>query len=398
MSIETSRDIGEITRRYDPFATETAACKWAVLEHAREHCPILPVHPGPDPNTAYSMITRYRDARYVLEHPEIFSSSGAAITDTPVRLPPLDSDPPEQPELRKILNPLMSRGVLLRFEPRMRAIATRAVDSFIDAGHCDFVSQFAIPFSAGVLTTIIFDDDDTDRTARGVEIVARVSRESTPESFRELAMFAAQYIQMRQQHPGGPDDILTALLNGTVAGRALAPEEFVGVVTTLFLAGLDTTKGALSNIAARIAEDPSLETRLRDPRWIRHDMDEFLRFESPVAIMGRTVTQEVELAGHRFTPGDRVIVNFGSANRDAEQYESAEQLRFDLPRTGTMVFGLGIHRCLGSNLARLQLQFGLDELLGRISNLRLADGHQVRYDTGMIHGPAELPITFDRHT
>jgi hypothetical protein len=73
MSIETSRDIGEITRRYDPFATETAACKWAVLEHAREHCPILPVHPGPDPNTAYSMITRYRDARYVLEHPEIFS-------------------------------------------------------------------------------------------------------------------------------------------------------------------------------------------------------------------------------------------------------------------------------------------------------------------------------------
>lgn len=393
---DTAADIAEVTRDYDPFDERTAPLKWEVLAHAREHCPVLPVRPRTDPGVTYSMIVRYRDVRFVLEHPEIFSSSGSAVSAITVRLPPLDSDPPQHPDFRAILNPLMSRGALLRFEPQMRAIASAAVDAFIDAGRCEFVGEFAIPFSAGVLSTIIFDEDDKDRIDEGVEVVARCSRDSSPEAFFELAMFAAQYIAKRQQSPGTADDILTALLRGTVEGRPLTDDEFLGVVTTLFLAGLDTTKGALSNIAARLAADPTLEPRLRDPGWIKRDMDEFLRYEAPVAIMGRTVLQEVELGGHRFTPGERVIINFGSANRDNEQYPGGEELDFDTPHPGNMAFGLGIHRCLGSNLARLQLQIGYDELLRRVTNLRLPVGHTVVYDTGMIHGPAELPLTFDR--
>jgi cytochrome P450 len=391
-----STDIAEITAHYDPFDIETAPCKWAVLANARAECPVLQVYPGSDPKHGYWMLTRYADVRFVLDNPEIFSSTGAAISEAAVPLPPLDTDPPVHADLRKILNPLMSRATLLRFEPQMRAVARAAIAKFADVGHCEFVGDFAIPLSAGVLSTIVFDDDDKDRIAHGGEIVARCAREATPESFGELAMFAAQYIHMRQAHPGGPDDILTALLTGTIQGRPVTHDEVVGVVTTLFLAGLDTTKGALSNIAARIALEPGLEDRVRDPSWIRHDMDELLRFESPVAIMGRTVLREVEVAGRDFAPGDRVIVNFGSANRDELQYEAADQLRFDLRRSGLVSFGVGIHRCLGSNLARLQIQFGFDELLGAITGLRLAGGGPVRYDTGMIHGPAELPLTFDR--
>lgn len=395
-SMTGATDIAETTAHYDPFSNETAPRKWEVLAYARSKCPVLQVHPGPDPNTTYWMISRYADVRFVLEHPEIFSSSGVAITEAAVPLPPLDSDPPVQPDLRKILNPLMSRKSLLRFEPQMRQVARTAIAKFVDAGHCEFVGDFAIPLSAGVLSTVIFDDDDAERVARGGSIAATIARAPSPEAFGELAMFAAQYIAMRQAHPGGPDDILTALLTGSILGRPLAPEEVIGVVATLFLAGLDTTKGALSNIAVRIATEPGLEDRVRDPGWIKHDMDEFLRFESPVAIMGRTVRQEVELAGRRFAPGDRVIVNFGSANRDEQQYDGAEELRFDLTRSGLMSFGLGIHRCLGSNLARLQLQIGFDELLAAITNLRVASDGGVRYDTGMIHGPAAVPLAFDR--
>jgi cytochrome P450 len=389
-------DIAEATATYDPFASATAPRKWEVLAYARSNCPALRVHPSPDPHTPYWMLSRYADVRFVLEHPEIFSSAGVAISAAAVPLPPLDTDPPAHPELRKILNPLMSRKTLLRFEPQMRSIARTAIGEFIEAGHCEFVGDFAIPFSAGVLSTIVFDDDDAERIAHGGRIVARCAREASPESFGELAMFAAQYIAMRQSHPGGPDDILTALLTGSIRDRPLSPEEVIGVVTTLFLAGLDTTKGALSNIAARIASEPGLEERVREPGWIRHDMDELLRFESPVAIMGRTVLQEVQLAGRQFAPGDRVIVNFGSANRDEQQYETADQLRFDLSRSGLVSFGLGIHRCLGSNLARLQLQIGFEELLAAITRLRLATDSGVTYDTGMIHGPAALPLTFDR--
>jgi len=392
----SSTDIAQTTASYDPFAPATAPRKWEVLAHARSKCPALQVYPGPDPQTPYWMLSRYADVRFVLEHPEMFSSTGVAISEAAVPLPPLDTDPPAQPELRKILNPLMSRKTLLRFEPQMRSIARAAIADFVDAGRCEFVADFAIPFSAGVLSTVVFDDNDRERIAHGGSIVKRCAREPTPESFGELAMFAAQYIQMRQANPGTPDDILTALLTGSVLGSPLTPEQVVGVVTTLFLAGLDTTKGALSNIAARIATEPGLEERVRAPGWIRHEMDELLRFESPVAIMGRTVRQEVELAGRRFAPGDRVIVNFGSANRDELQYEGADQLRFDVTRTGLLSFGLGIHRCLGSNLARLQLQLGFDELLTAITQLRLAGDGPVTYDTGMIHGPAELQLAFDR--
>ncbi|MEZ0365893.1 cytochrome P450 [Mycobacterium sp. pUA109] len=389
-------DIVEMAEHYDPFAVETAKHKWEVLTYARAKCPALQVHPGPDPHTDYWMLSRHADVRYVLGHPEIFSSTGAAISEAAVPLPPLDSDPPVHPDLRKILNPLMSRNTLLRFEDQMRSIARAALEKFIDVGRCEFVNDFAIPLSAGVLSTIIFDDDDKERIAHGGRIVARCAREATPESFGELAVFAAQYIQMRQEHPGGPDDILTALLGGSILGRPLASEEVIGVITTLFLAGLDTTKSALSNIAARIATVPGLEDRVRAPGWILHDMDELLRFESPVAIMGRTVTQEIELAGRRFAPGDRLIINFGSANRDEQQYPAANELRFDLTRRALTTFGIGIHRCLGSNLARLQLQIGFAEFLAAITNVRLDGVHDITYDTGMIHGPATLPMTFDR--
>jgi cytochrome P450 len=381
---------------YDPFAEETAPAKWDILDEARARCPIPRVYPRTDPGVNYRMITRYEDVRFVLEHPEIFSSTGSAISEINVRLPPLDADPPEQPDFRKILNPLMSRSALLRFEPAMRRIARETIDGFIDDGECEFISQFAVPFSAGVLSRVIFDEDDAGKIAETVGVVSKCATDPSPESFFQLAMCAAGYIAKREATPGDADDILTALAGGTVTGRAMTQEEHLGVVTVLFLAGLDTTRGALGNIAAHLARDPSLEARLRDPKWIRRDMDEFLRFESPVAIMGRTVLREVEVGGTRFVPGDRIIVNFGSANRDDKQFPNGDRLDFDQPRSGNMAFGLGIHRCLGSNLARLQLEFGYHELLSRVTNLRLLDGHTVHYETGMVHGPAALPLRFDK--
>lgn len=392
-----SADPGSLLETYDPFDEETARYKWQILAHARAHCPVPHVVPRTDPDASYHMITRYSDVRYVLEHPEVFSSAKSAVSDITVRLPPLDSDPPLQQDFRKILNPLMSRGALLRFEPQMRKIASETIEAWIDDGQLEFVHQFAIPFSAGVLSRVIFDEDDKARVDEAVAVVSQCALDPAPESFFQLAMVAASYIEKRAAQPStDADDILTAIGCGQVGGRPLSEEESLGVVTVLFLAGLDTTRGALGNVAAQLAQNPALEGRLRDPKWIRRDMDEFLRFESPVAIMARTVLEPVELSGHRFSPGDRIIVNFGSANRDSSQFPDGDTLDFDLPRPGNMAFGLGIHRCLGSNLARLQLEIGWDELLKRITNIRLVDDFDLRYETGMVHGPAALQVTFDR--
>jgi cytochrome P450 len=404
VSAELRPDPAELLEGYDPFDEQTAPYKWEILAHARRECPVPHVVPRTDPDGGYRMITRYRDVRYVLEHPELFASAQSAVTPNPVRLPPLDSDPPLQQEFRKLLNPLMSRSSLLRFEPQMREIARAAIEGFIDDGRLEFVSQFAIPFSAGVLSRVIFDESDQQRVQSALEVVAVLASDPSPEAFGRLAALAGEYISKRAASTGSgeaaagtSEDILTALVTGTIGGRPLTEEERVGVVTVLFLAGLDTTRGALGNIAAQLARDPDLERRLRDPQWIRRDMDEFLRFESPVAIMARTATAEVEVGGHRFTAGDRLLVNFGSANRDDAQFADGDRLDFELARPGNVAFGLGIHRCLGSNLARLQLEIGWDELLRRVTGLRFAeDGYEVRYDTGMVHGPTEIPLVFDR--
>jgi cytochrome P450 len=397
---EPLSDLAALLEGYDPFDEELAARKWDILAYARERCPVARTAPRTDPGTTYFMVSRYRDVRYVLEHPEIFSSENSALSPKSVRMAPIDYDPPLQQEFRRLLNPLFSRSSLLRFESRMREIARAAIAGFVDRGHFEFVTDFAIPFSAGVLSRVIFDEDDEDRVRKALEIVSVLAGDPSPEAFGRLAGLAGGYIARKAESGARPaqDDVLATVVGGQVDGRPLSPDEQVAVITVLFLAGLDTTRGALGNIAANLARDPSLETRLRDPRWIRRDMDEFLRYESPVAIMARTVVQEVELAGHRFRPGDRVMINYGAANRDPEQFERPERLDFLLERPGNMAFGLGVHRCLGSNLARLQLEIGWAELLAQITNLRMPEGHEVRYDTGMVHGPAALPLTFDRIT
>lgn len=388
--------IAELLDGYDPFDEVTAEHKWEILAHARAQCPVARTAPRTDPGVTYFMVSRYRDVRYVLEHPEIFSSQQSALAQKAVQMPPIDSDPPLQQEFRKLLNPLFSRSALLRFAPEMRGIAQSAIAGFVDRGEFEFVSDFAIPFSAGVLSRVIFDEDDEARVREALGVVSVLAASPTPEAFGRLAELAGGYLAKKSAASAADQDVVATIAAGQVAGRPLSQLEQIGVITVLFLAGLDTTRGALGNIAAQLARRPELEAQLRDPTWIRRDMDEFLRYESPVAIMARTVVEEVELAGHRFVPGDRVMVNYGAANRDREQFSDPDRLDFHQTRPGNMAFGLGIHRCLGSHLARLQLEIGWDELLKQITDIKLADGFDVHYETGMVHGPAALQLTFDR--
>lgn len=379
LSLATSEPDG-IGLRYDRLA------------EARQTCPVVysRVHD-------LHVVTAYDDVRFVLEHPELFSSQDPAIIGSvPVRLPPLDSDPPLQPDFRKLLNPFFTRGYFAKFEPDMRRIAAEAIDAWVDRGHCEFVSEFAIPFTGGVLAQLVFDERDKERLARAVACVTAIAEEQTDEAFFNLAVLAGEYLVAREEAGGSDVDILGALVNGTVDGRALTAEEQVGVITVLFMGGLDTTRGAIGNIATHLATDPAIEARLRDPAWTKHDLEEFIRFESPVITMARTVLADVELGGVELHSGDRIAVHFGSANRDDRKFEDADQLRFDRPRAGHAGFGLGIHRCIGMHLARFQIAIAFDELLKKICNVRLRDGFDPHKTAGVVTGAHSLDIEFDR--
>jgi cytochrome P450 len=348
------------------------------------------------------VITRYQDVRYVLEHPELFSSTGVAPEPSPMSLNPLDSDPPYQPDLRKILNPMFSRSACLKFVPQMEDVANELIDGFVDKGEVELIMDFAAPLVAGVLARIVYNEQDRDKMQRAVDAVTRVAITGAPDTYFELAMVGSEYLVDRLEKGNPQEDVLWAITTGTVEDdsggrRKLDDNEQLGVLTVLFLGGLDTTRGAIGMIAHELAKYPELEARLRDPKWQRKDMDEFVRLASPVACLGRLVMEDTELNGVRLTKGDQVLVRFDSANHDPEQFEDPETLRFDLTRPGNAAFGLGIHRCLGVHLARVQIAVAFDTLLKRITNLRLKDpGQDVHYIFGIARGPERLDLSFDK--
>jgi cytochrome P450 len=192
------------------------------------------------------------------------------------------------------------------------------------------------------------------------------------------------------------DDVVTAIITGTVEGRPLTREEQVGVVQLLFSGGLDATKVAMSNILLHVIRDPGLERVLRSPDWMSTHLDEFLRYESPVSGLPRAVTTDTTLNGQQLLADDTLLVHYVVANRDPARFSNPGELDFEHNRIASAAFGLGIHRCLGIHLARLQLRLVFDELFKRLTNFRLQEGATLRRLPGTTRILAELPVTFDQ--
>lgn len=388
--------LAEAWRDYDQFNQSHADERWKYFEYARTQCP-LPFSRAYD---GQYHVTRYEDVRFVNEHPEFFSSAVPSCTNQQgVALPPLDADPPLQQEYRRILNPYLSRSYLLKYADRIREIAHDTIDTWIDRGECEFIREFAMPFSSGVLATVVFDETDPERVSRARDATTAIAIKGDMEAFFGLAMVAAEYLADREESLEDRDDLLGALVKGTLLGEPMDENQRLGVVTVLFLGGLDTTRGAIGTLAARLATMPGLEDRLRDPGWVKRDLDELLRLHAPVAVMARTAIAEVELGGVSLKPGDRLVLHYDSANRDESRFEQADEVQLGTNRPSNALFGLGIHRCVGSHLARLQLELGFEVLLSRITDLRLPDGlsmDDIVYAPGAALGPEKLPLLFSK--
>jgi len=378
---------------YDLFDPVHERVKWALFATARKQCPVIRRD-----GTNDHIVTRYEDVRRVLRDPDTFSSVGVSPRPSPVSLNPIDIDPPLHTELRKLLNPIFAPNHVRKFEPYLRETAANLVDGFMARGKADLVGDYAAPLVGHALARVVFNDDNTDRMRDAARLVTAVATEPTEESFMRVAALAADYIAEREAKPRQGDDLLNVITHGTVGdGRRLTNAERLGVVTILFLGGLDTTRGAIGSIAYHLACRPDLEKRLRDENWARRDLDEFLRLESPVACLGRLVTRETELGGVTLREGERVLLRYDSANRDDHRFPDGSELRFDRPSAGHVGFGFGIHHCLGANFARLQIRVAFDELLNRVTRLRFESGSSgdVEWSPGPTNGPLKLDVLFD---
>ena len=384
-------EVEDLAPHLDLFDPSHSERLWEVLTYARTACPVLKT----DADEGYYIITRYDDLRTVLEDPGTYSSVQAGLRGVPLPMPPLTEDPPRHIEYRRALNKYLSRSFLGRYAADVRDTARTLLDNLVPRGRFDFMTDYAIPFTSRNLARVILDDSNAERIQRAIAIATRISSEGDPQAFFDMAALAEEFLRDRADSGSQRDDVLSAIVNGTVEGRPLTLQEQVGATMIMFTGGLDTTKAALGNIASHLAGDATLEQRLRDPEWIKADLDEFLRYESPITFMARTVTRDTELGGCPLKPGDRVAVHYASANRDESRFEHADRLDFGRQRNPHAAFGLGPHRCIGMHFARLQIEVAFGELLSRVTNLRIPQDAQVQTAVGIVLSPEHLPVTFD---
>jgi cytochrome P450 len=378
------------------FDEEHEKWKYEAFAYAREHCPIIKGNaPSTGPRT---IVTRYADVRQVLEDPVTYSSAGAPPIPAPIRLGALDADAPEHTAFRRLLNPVFTRQFSLQFEPDMRTYARDLIDVWIDRGEVDMLGEFASPFVARILARMVLDETDMAKMDHATKVVMRVAEHPDDEGFFDLAVLSAEYLANAIDNPPEREGMLRALVTGEfLDGKPMTEDQAMGAIASTFLGGLDTSRSAIAGICMLIAMHPELEARVRDPRWIRNDMDEFVRLLSPVASLGRIATQDTELGGCPISKGEHLLLRFDSANRDEAKFPNADQLQFDPPRTGTAGFGLGVHRCIGMHLARVQMAVAMEELFARITNLRLAvPPEEITWAPGIANCPHSVPLLFDK--
>lgn len=393
----TGIDLDRLTDNFDAYDFETAQHVFEVTRHARQKCPVShsTAHGG------YWLVTGYAAVREALSDPETYSSSeGVAFPHRQsLMMPPIDLDPPLQKDFRRLLNKYLSRAGIARYEDAIRAIAIEVIESFAERGAADLHRQFAAPFTAEVLARVILHVEDKELFGRARKVAAEIS-DPTQEGDRRARLegIIEEILDERKRSGLRTADVIDALLYGEVDGRPLTRDERVGTLMILVMGGLSTTSAALTTTFAHVATSPGLEEHLRGTDWTRQELDEFLRFEPPVGSLSRTVTQDATLAGQSLQAGDVVLLHFASANRDPETFDDPDRLILDRQRNPHLSFGLGDHRCIGSNLARMQIEISSAELLARIEDIRLAEGTVLERETGTGAGWTALPVTFRRRS
>jgi cytochrome P450 len=346
-------------------------------------------------------LTSYDAVRYAQKHPEVFSSARAfdAISNL-VTMVPIAIDPPAHSHYRRMLDPLFGPKRIDRIESSLRGQVRAHIDGFVDKGTCDVVDDLAVKFpTQAILTLLGLPLEDLPQFldwVGGLIKVESINVLADEPSERQLACsmglfgYLQEHVALKRETPG--DDILSDIL--AISGDdAWTEAEILGMCFLLMLAGLDTVTGSIGFCMLELALDTALRQRLLDdPGLIGPFVEETLRLDGPVPVVPRVTTTDVEVAGTLIPAGSHVALVLGTANREGPHSVSPHTIDLDA-RVTHLGFGGGIHRCLGSHLARRELRLTIEEFHARIPDYTLAGTPTVRWPSGTIH-LSSLPLKF----
>ncbi len=329
---------------------------------------------------------------------DIFSSRMMGIPKPPGPddqfAPPITVDPPLHDMYRKPIVQAFTPKLMQALEAEIKTLAIRLVDAFAADGRCDFVAAVAEPMPVMIFMKLMGMPLERLHEFRALVPLCLLNHDvpSRMAALEQVSMEMWTLIQARRVKP--EDDLISKLVDIKLDGRPVTDEECVGYAVQIFFAGLDTVTNAMSFGVMRLAKDQALQAHLRaNPKDILAASEELLRCHA-VAQPTRGVDHDTEWNGVQFKKRDRVLLYLAAANRDPKAFDRPTEI--DLERkTPHMAFSAGPHRCLGSHLARLEMQIMYAELLARVPQFRLDPDKAPRYHGGIVIGMDELPLVWD---
>ena len=326
----------------------------------------------------YWVASRYQDVYEAARDPERFASApGVMIPPVGHGRPllPMESDPPDHLAYRELLLPRFAPAAVARLEADVREFAASLVDGVATAGEADLYETLAKPLPLLMITQLLGIERD-DHFWEWVELlmygrVDGVDAATVMTTADALYGFLADQLDQRRVTPG--DDLLSLLLEGNVNGRPYSHDEILDLAFFLVIAGIENTAFSIRATLRHLAVHPGDRAALAaDPGLINNVVEQSLRLYAPVTGLSRTVTSDTSLGDQLLRAGDRLLLLFGSANRDETVFEEADDFHLDRRDGRHVAFGIGPHRCVGSHLARLEVRIAVEELLRRVPDFELA--------------------------
>jgi len=377
---------------------EWSADPYPIQDDLRERCPIA--HTGRFGGAW--LPTRYEDVAAIAYDTERFSSRSIILSNfrPPRELapiggsPPISSDPPFHHDARKLLLPAFTKAQIAKQEPATRAFCHSLIDTFEGQDVVDAAGDYAQHIPMRVIADMLgFPPEDGPRFRVFVEdLLEGINLPPEERIERVSRLFEYLLVQVHDHIDNPREDLTTYLLNVELYGQKLVPDHVVGTMALLLIAGIDTTWSAIGASLWHLAKNPADRGRLvTEPRLMPTAIEEFLRAYAPVT-MARLVKEDMHWHGVDMKADDWVLLSFPAANRDPAQFDRAGEVIIDREVNRHAAFGLGIHRCVGSHLARMELRVALEAWLARIPEFTLADPAAVTWAAGQIRGPRALPL------
>lgn len=368
-----------------------------------------PVHWHDEPNgKGFWAVTRYADVRAVDRDFQTYSSEPTIMIADPLSEQQgfgphkmmLMMDPPEHTAFRKLIRSEFTQPAAHLREGRIQALAKEIVDAVIDKGECDFVADVAGEMPSFVIAELMGLPLDDGRELYKLTETIHTAPEALPpgaggQAVMKMFEYASGVIAEKRARPA--DDLASKLLACEVDGRKLEDMEFLLFFLLLVDAGGDTTRNLLSGGLLALMENP------QHYHWLMEDLpgrlpaarEELLRYTSPVIYMRRTARKDAVLGGKQIREGDKVVMYFGSANRDPEKFELPDALALAREDNEHIAFGTGPHGCLGQHIARIEIDAMLVEVLTRMTGFELAEPPEW-LPSNFISGPKRMPVRFQR--